>query len=157
MQNHISIMVFIFIEMGLYNIHAMAIPMFERHTGEAMLKLISNFFDIVCPIWCTKLVGVSTDGASSMTGPSKGVLIRLEKEAQHKIYRVWCSLHQLDLVMNHAYMDLMDGGFNKIMHQLTGYLCHQFSLISDMQKTCPKARTTRWMVMGTTCNWLIIN
>ena len=58
----------------LYNIYAMAIPMSERHTGEAILKLISNFFDMVCPTWRTKLVDVNTDGASSMIGPSKAEL-----------------------------------------------------------------------------------
>jgi len=131
--------------------------MFERHTGEVMLKLITDFLDVVCPSWRSKLVSVSTDGASSMTGPSKGVVTRLEKEALHKIYRVWCGIHQLDLVMKHAYKNVMDGEFNKIMFQLTGYLRHQFNLISEMQTTCPKATTTRWTAMGIACNWLIVN
>ena len=106
----------------LYNIHALTIPMFERHTGELMLKLITDFFDVVCPLWRAKLVSVSTDGASSMTGSSQGVVTRLEKKAQHKMYRVWCGIHQLDLVMKHAYRDVMDGEFNKIMFQLIEYL-----------------------------------
>src|SRR5205814_672351 len=59
-----------------------------------------------------------------MTGPVKGIATRIEREARHKIYRVWCSLHQLDLVMKYAYKDLQcsDAEFNKIMHVLTGYL-----------------------------------
>src|SRR5436190_14365339 len=53
----------------LYNVHVLAIPMFEQHTGENMSNLISNFLDIVCSDWRVKLIGVSTDGASVMTGP----------------------------------------------------------------------------------------
>ena len=67
--------------------------MFEQHSGENMSNLISNFLDIVCSDWHVKLIGVSTDGASVMTGPVKGVATRIEKEATHKIYRVWCGLH----------------------------------------------------------------
>ena len=62
--------------------------MFDRHTGENMHKLISNFLDVICSEWHSKLIGVGTDGASSMTGALKGVTIRLEKDAQHEIYRV---------------------------------------------------------------------
>ena len=72
----------------LYNIHAVAIPMFDRHIDENMHKLISNFLDVICSEWHSKLIGVGTDGASSMTGALKGVTIRLEKDAQHEIYRV---------------------------------------------------------------------
>ena len=131
----------------------MAIPMFERHTGEVMLKLISEFFDALCPQRRAKLVGVS-DGASSMIEPVKGVT-RLEREAQYKLYRIWCGIHQLDLVMNHVYGDLENGKFNQIMHQLTGYLRHQYNLINDMQTTCPKATETRWTMMGITSQWLL--
>ena len=140
----------------LYNVHVLAIPMFEQHSGENMSNLISNFLDIVCSDWRVKLIGVSTDGASVMTGPVKGVATRIEKEATHKIYRVWCSLHQLDLVMKYAYKDLQcsDAEFNKIMHVLTGYLRRQQTLINDMKSICPKA-TTCWTAMGGTCNWLL--
>ena len=70
----------------VYNIHAVAIPMFDRHTGENMHKLISNFLDILCSEWRSKLIGMGTDGARSMTGALKGVTTRLEKDAQHEIY-----------------------------------------------------------------------
>ena len=140
-----------------YNIHALAIPMFEQHTGEKMSNLVFDFLDIVCPDWRAKLIGVSTDGASVMTGSVKGVATRIEKEAKYNIYRIWCGLHQLDLVMKYAYQDLQcpDGKFNKIMHLFTGYLRRQQILINDMQSICPKA-TTRWTAMGGICNWLLV-
>ena len=140
----------------LYNVHALTIPIFERHTGENMANLVFDFLDILCSNWHTKLIGVSTDGAGVMTGPLKGVTTRIEKEAKYDIYRVWCGLHQLDLVMKYAYRDLQcpDGEFNKIMHLLTGYLCRQQILINDMRSICLKA-TTHWTAMGGTCNWLL--
>jgi len=140
----------------LYNVHALAIPMFEQHTSKNMSNLVARFLDIVCSDWRAKLIGVSTDGASAMTGPVKGVATRIEKEAKYKIYRIWCGLHQLDLVMKYAYEALQcpDGEFNKIMHSFTGYLRRQQKLINDMQSTCPKA-TTRWTAMGGTCNWML--
>ena len=68
----------------LYNVHALAIPMFEQHTSENMSNLISNFLDIICSNWCAKLIGVSTDGASVMTGPVKGVATRIERRLSIK-------------------------------------------------------------------------
>src|SRR5437762_4351207 len=123
--------------------------MFERHTGENMFNLISDFLGVICSQWRGKLLGVGTDGASSMTGHVGGVAMHIEQAIEHKFYRVWCGLHQLDLVMKHAYADIKDKKFNKILHSLTKYLRQQHKLIADMQSTCPNA-TTRW-----TCKWLL--
>ena len=139
----------------LYNIHAVAIPIYDRHTGENMHKLVTNFLDVVYPEWRGKLMGVGIDGASSMTGALKGVTTRLENDAQHGLYRVWCGLHQLDLVMKYAYKELLDGEFNGILHRLTNHLRYQQNLITDMQSKCPKATTTRWTALGYTCKWLL--
>ena len=59
--------------------------------------------------------------------------------------------------MKHTYLNIIDSKFNKIIFQLTGYLCRQYSLISDMQARYLKATKTHWMVMGIACNWLILN
>jgi hypothetical protein len=64
----------------LYNIHMLAIPMYDRHTGENMFKLVSNVFDILCPMWRTKLISMGSDGASSMTGEYSGVVTRVEQQ-----------------------------------------------------------------------------
>ena len=68
----------------LYNVHVLAIPMFEQHSGENMSNLISNFLDIVCSDWRVKLIGASTDGASVMTGPVKGVATCIERRLSIK-------------------------------------------------------------------------
>ena len=53
-----------------------------------MYDLISNFLDVIYLEWRSKLIGVGTDGASSMTGVLKGVTTRLENDAQYGLYRV---------------------------------------------------------------------
>jgi hypothetical protein len=35
----------------IHNVHFLAIPMYERHTGEYMFKLVSDVFDVLCPTW----------------------------------------------------------------------------------------------------------
>ena len=74
----------------IHNVHALAIPIFDRHTGENMFQLVSNFLNVICLQWCARLISVGTDGASSMIGSLKGVVTRIEKEIKHKLYRVWC-------------------------------------------------------------------
>jgi len=49
----------------LHNIHVIAIPMHESsHTGQYMFDLTVKIFDILCPNWRTKLLGIGSDGAS---------------------------------------------------------------------------------------------
>ena len=138
----------------LYNVHAIAIPMFDRHTGENMFNLVSTFFDVVCSDWRAKLIGVSSDGATVMTGHLQGVVTRLEQQAEYKLYRTWCGLHQLDLVMHHGYDKLMNGELLTIMNAFIAHLRQQTNLIIDMKSTCPKL-ANRWVVMGNVCEWLL--
>jgi hypothetical protein len=138
----------------LYNIYILAIPMFEQHTGENMFKLVSDFLGVLCPQWRGELLGIGTDGASVMTGHIRGVATRIEQAIVHKFYPVWCGLHQLDLVMKHAFTDINEDEFNTILHGLTTYLRQQQKLIADMQSTYPKD-TTRWIAMGEICKWLL--
>ena len=128
--------------------------MFSRHTAENMFGLISRFLDILCPSWHTKLIGLGSDGANVMTGEYNGVLTKLEQQVQHKVYRTWCTLHQLDLVMKYGYDGLMNGDFIKISNKFIAHLHDQDKLIQDMGSTCPKL-SNRWIVMGNVCEWLI--
>ena len=73
-----------------------------------------------------------------MIGYIRGLVTRLEGVVERKLYRIWCGLHQLDLVMKYAYKELMDGQFHDILHKLTGHLRHQFNLINEMQTNVQK-------------------
>ena len=87
----------------LFNIHVVALPMYNSHTGQNMTDVIIKFFDAIAPDWKQKLISVSTDGASNMTGRHNGVVSLLDRhclpESGSGIYRVWCGAHQLDLVV----------------------------------------------------------
>jgi len=120
-----------------------------------MFLLVSRFLDVLCPQWRTQLIGIGSDGASAMTGHLQGVVTRLVKESSNsKFYRVWCGLHQLDLVLKHAYMELWDNEVVEIMKKFIAHLRQQYGLIAAMQATCPQL-TTRWLVMGKVCEWLL--
>ena len=140
----------------LYNIHLIAIPMFEHHTGENMFLLVCRTLDVLCPQWRAQIIGMGSDGASSMTGHLQGVVTRLARESLNtKFYRVWCGLHQLDLVLKHAYSDLYENEVVNTMKKFIQHLRQQNSLIAEMKAQCPQL-TTRWLCMGNVCKWLLM-
>ena len=101
------------------------------------------------------MIGVGSDGANPMIGRIQGVVTHIAKEsATDKFYRVWCGLHQLDLVLKHAYTELWDNEVVDIMKKFIAHLRQQSGLISAMQATCPQL-TTRWLAMSNVCKWLL--
>src|SRR5579859_3250805 len=92
-------------------------------TGENMFVLVSRVLDVLCPRWRTQMIGVGSDGANPMIGHLQGVVTRIAKEsANNKFYRVWCGLHQLDLVLKHAYTELWDNEVVDIMKKFIAHL-----------------------------------
>ena len=138
----------------LVNIHALAIPMFYEHTAENMFLLVSRFLDVITPYWRKQLIGIGSDGANVMTGHFQGVVTQMVGQTNHKVYRVWCGLHQLDLVLKHAYKNIWDKEILDIMKKFIAHLRQQYTLIGAMQATCPRL-TTRWLVMGKVSSWFL--
>jgi hypothetical protein len=62
---------------NIVNLHAIALPMFDWHTGEVMFQMVISFLDVLRPDWKVHLLGVSSDGARNMTGRVSGVVTRL--------------------------------------------------------------------------------
>lgn len=155
-QSYLDNRIRVYFNGKLYNLHLLAIPMFERHTADNVVNLISRLLNILCPAWRIKLIGLGSDGEAKMTGQFQGVVTELEKQAKYPIYRTWCGLHQLDLVMQAGYKNLsvLDKEFLTLTTQYIGHLRQQQTLIAEMQSTCPKL-TNRWIVMGDVCNWLL--
>ncbi|CAM6029622.1 unnamed protein product [Sphagnum balticum] len=52
----------------IVNVHAAALPMFDRHTSEVMYKMVASFLNVMCPVWTVRLLSISSDGARNMTG-----------------------------------------------------------------------------------------
>ena len=94
--------------------------MYEKHISENMFILIWHIPNVICSHWRMQLIRVGSDGASSMTDQFQGVVTCLDNEsANAKFYRVWCGLHQLDLVLKHAYKKLWDNEVVGIMKSLS--------------------------------------
>src|SRR5436189_671874 len=91
-----------------------------------------------------------------MTGQFQGVITELEKKAEYPVYRTWCGLYQLDLVMQAEYKNLsvLDKSFVTLTVQYIGHLRQQYKLITEMRSTCPKL-ANRWVVMGNVCDWFL--
>jgi hypothetical protein len=129
----------------------------ERHTGEHMFNLTSTVLDNLVPDWRSRIISVTTDGESSMTGQYRGVASRLSNVALPGFYRVWCALHQLDLVLQRLYNALCDDSFVGTVTSLSGHLRRQFNLIATMGSNCPRFVNTRWMSMSKVIKWLVAN
>ena len=114
-----------------------------------------TLLDVFAPNWRHQLIGIATNGASTMTGCIKGMVTRLSNECHSPIFRIWCGAHQLDLVMKRAFNRLCDDKFLDTLTSVTGHLRRQQNLIADMKTTCPTFVTTRWMSMGKLLKWLI--
>jgi hypothetical protein len=127
----------------------------ERHTGEYQYNLVVSLLDVLAPNWRHQLIGIATDGASTMTGCIKGTCTRLSNECHSRIFRIWCGAHQLDLVMKRAFNKLCNEKFLDTLTSVTGHLRRQQNLIADMKSTCPTFVTTRWLSMGKLLKWLI--
>ena len=145
------------IKMNVYNFHLLAIPLFESHTGENMFSVVVKFMDALYPGWRDILVSSSTDGARSMTGRIQGLATRIGACTPGKLIRIWCGLHQLDLVMQRVFKEALNEDFYSALTALIGHLRRQQTLISNMRTTCPKVADTRWISMATCSSWLTNN
>ena len=112
------------------------------------VQLDKKFLDTLCCGWKDKLIGISTDGASNMTGQYQGVVTYLCNNTPHLVYHVWCGAHQLDLVVQSATRHLLHGAFVQFVTNMTGNLRRQKNLILEMKTKCPRFTYTRWMSMA---------
>jgi hypothetical protein len=127
------------------NIHVLALPMFERHTGDYMYNLFSDLYEILDPRWKQKLIGVTTDGAANMTGCHRGCVTRIQQESiRDGFYRIWCALHQLDILVQRCVTMFFNDEFYGHLTSLIGHLRRQQILVQNMKTKCPKVADTRW-------------
>jgi hypothetical protein len=99
----------------------MIVSFYGRHTAVNILALIVKILDVLFPKWHDKLILVSNDSKNTMTSCNSGLVTLLEKEATNNILRVWCALHQMDIVIKKVMKAMMDGLFYKIAHAFLVY------------------------------------
>jgi hypothetical protein len=140
------------------NLHVLAIPLRDRHTGEVMFNAMADVLDKLHEIWREEAIGVTTGGHRSMTGQVKGVASRNERETPDgMICRVWCGLHQLDLIMQRLLKDICDEEFYRELTSIIGHLRRQTNLIESRGCKCPTVADTRWLSAGVVTDWLSVN
>ena len=139
----------------LFNLHLIAVPMYESHSGDNMFSLTEQILNVLCPNWREKIIGVTTDGASNMTGCNVGVVTQIQKVSKRGFYRVWCAAHQLDIVVQKQFKSMFNEKFVHVIQGITGHLRRQKKLIQKMKATCPRFINSRWLSMGRLLNWLI--
>jgi hypothetical protein len=143
---------------NIVNLHAVALPMFNRHTDEVMFQMVVSFLDVLRPGWKVHLLGVSSDGARNMTGRVSGVVTRLNNAMHNEcpLTRVWCGAHQLDLVMEHIMDTIVKERFFTIMTGFITHLTWQLNLIADMKTTCPRV-VNCWLSTEKVIKWFKIH
>lgn len=99
---------------SIENLHLITLPFSGRHTGLAMFEMFCKLFDAVCPLWKDKLIGCSTDDATNMTGHLSGVVTSIQEVVRPNFIRVWCLLHQIDIVMQKTYIKMLAVDFRRL-------------------------------------------
>jgi hypothetical protein len=116
--------------------------------------MFEKLFDAICPLWKHKLIGCSTDGAANMTGRLSGVVTRIQNVVKPNFIRVWCLVHQIDIVMQKVYKDA-GCDFHKTLTSIISFLRRQKNLVEEMQAICSNLSATRWGSMSLVARFLV--
>ena len=151
--SYLDIRIRLFTGGAVHNFHLLAIPMFSRHTGEEIFLHAVKALDVICPRWRDIIISISTDGERKMTGRVQGVATRFEQVAKPGFFRLWCGLHQLDIVLQAFFKAIMNEEFYTLLTGLISYLRRQQNLINDMKTKAKKVADTRWESMSNVASW----
>jgi hypothetical protein len=136
------------------NLHLITLPFAGRHTRLATFEMFEKLFDVVCPLWKDKLIGCSTDEAANMTGRLFGVVTQIQNVVKPNFMRVWCLLHQIDIIMQKVYKRV-GCNFDKTLTSIISFLRCQKNLVEEMQAICPNLSATRWASMSCIIRFLV--
>jgi hypothetical protein len=131
--SYLDIRVRLFVRGAIHNLHLLAIPMFGAHTADQIFNHADTALNAICAQWRDIIVSISTDGERKMTGRVSGVATRFQRAAKPGFFRIWCGLHQLDLVLQKFFKQLIDDEFYSKLIGVISYLRRQQSLINEMK------------------------
>jgi hypothetical protein len=89
-----------------------------------MYSIVDKVLLALDPLYRTRVVWVSTDGASSMTGALRGFVSYVRNAGLGSLYQVWCLAHRMGLAVNSAVKSFEDdevgtcAGDDRIFHDL---------------------------------------
>jgi len=131
----------------LFNLHLVAIPMFDRHTAGNIFNMLVKFPDALYDKRCAKLISMSSDSENTMTGHHTSLITCMIACADNPVLRIWCALHQIDLVVKSATEELVGGEWIKFAWSFSIFQCAQANFITNMAVKCPK-KTNCWTHLG---------
>ncbi len=117
---------------SLENLHLIVVPFYDRHTTENIAAMICRILDALYARWQSKIIAFNTDGKNTMIGRHAGVVTRIDHKSETKLMRIWCPLHQIDLIVKDVGHSLDDGLFYKTTHDFNVHLCRQQNLQLEM-------------------------
>ncbi len=138
----------------LENLHLIILPFAGRHTGLATFEMFEKLFDVVYPLWKDKLISCFTDGATNMTWRLSGVVTRIQNVVKPNFMRVWCLLHQIDIIMQKVYKRA-GCNFYKTLTSIISFLRRPKNLVEEMQAICSNLSATRWAFMLRVARFLV--
>lgn len=101
----VDVRVRICVDSKVENIHLLAVPLTESHTGTVMFEVVHDLSRGVVGInWSRRLLFVATNGAANMIGRHQGVVTQLEQITPPGFFRIWCVAHQLYLAVQHFWL-----------------------------------------------------
>ena len=139
----------------LLNYHLISIPFSGSHTGSAMFNVIETVLNALCANWKSKLIACSTDGAANMTGRISGLVTRIANVGLSGFVRIWCALHQIDLVMQKIFRKVDNSQFYPALTGMISHLRRQKTLIDRLKSRCPMLSGTRWVSMSRVSSYLL--
>lgn len=145
----------------LFNIHALAVPMFKKHAAFSFFDLVFDVLDWLCPTWSSKLITIASDSSSVMIGRIDGVVIEQENESSRPVHSVCCILHLIDWVAKACLNLMFDEKFIVILKKTSNSPTRKETLFREMGKTVSKwPRTGSWWEnelsskFNTTISWI---
>jgi hypothetical protein len=70
------------------------------------------------------MIGIATDGENKMTGCNVGVATQFERQRKPGFFRIWCTAHQVDLVVKKQIKQM----FNNIFVHMKSFMVFFFTL-----------------------------
>lgn len=137
----------------LVYVHVVALPMHTNKTAENQFNTASKALDPVDKNWRHRLVSIGTDGDRTMIGRILEVQMQFQQAVSFHVVRIWCGVHQLDLVAQ-EYRLLIDDAFATTLMALISYVRRQQNLQVEMKTMRPNFVSNRWLSMIRVTTWL---
>ena len=85
------------------------------------------------------------------------IFFQVDEETIHRLIRIWCGCHQLDINMQKFYKTLLEETWETDLTTLIGHLRRQQILCDEIGSQCPLFADTRWLSMDRTTNYIMSN